>query len=169
MLEGSASEGYVSGNGQIQTLPVADRGPVVELEGEDLDGESIRLEELRGKPVVINVWWSACPPCRREQPDLVQAAEQTSGSVGWVGINIRDLGIDNARRYVETFQVPYPSIYDPGGDALLQLRGALPPAAVPSTLVLDSEGRVAVRILGPIPSTRTLVALANELAAEPAG
>ena len=65
----------------------------------------------------------------------------------FVGINTKD-GAAAARAHEKRFGVTYPSIDDDGGRVLLDLRGTLPPSAIPSTLVLDREGRVAARILG---------------------
>ena len=57
-----------------------------------------------------------------------------------------------------------PSIFDPSGQTLLQLAGQVPPAAIPSTLVLDRQGRVAIRVLGQV-SENTLTDMVGEVAA----
>ena len=98
--------------------------------------------------MVVNYWWSQCPPCRVEQPDLNKAADELGDDVAFVGINIRDLSADNGKAYVRSFDVPYPSIYDPSGEALLAFSGVLSRNAIPSTLVLDKEGRVAATVIG---------------------
>jgi len=139
----------------------------VNLEGEDLDGEDVSLEDLRGKVVVINVWWSNCPPCRKEAPELVEVANATTGpDVAFLGIDVRDSSIDASRGYERTFDIPFPSIYDPRGVSLLEFRGTLTPNAIPSTLVLDRSGRVAASVLGPIPSATTLRNVIEKVVAE---
>ncbi len=65
----------------------------------------------------------------------------------FVGINTRD-DAAGALAFQETFDVPYPTIVDRQGTAVLALRGQLVPNAVPTTLVVDREGRVAARISG---------------------
>ena len=60
--------------------------------------------------------------------------------------------------------MPYPSIYDPSGRTLLAFRGTLRPDAIPSTVVIDRQGRVAASILGEVTSTTTLVDLVQEVA-----
>ena len=98
--------------------------------------------------VVVNVWGSWCAPCIAEAPALQAVHELTQDQdVSFVGVNTKD-GAAAARAHEKRFGVTYPSIDDDGGRVLLDLRGSLPPSAIPSTLVLDREGRVAARILG---------------------
>ncbi|HEY6739237.1 MAG TPA: TlpA disulfide reductase family protein, partial [Actinopolymorphaceae bacterium] len=68
--------------------------------------------------------------------------------VVFVGINTRDTNIVPARQFVKKKGVDYPSIYDPSGRVLLKLRDTVPPTAIPSTLVIDAEGRIAATIFG---------------------
>ena len=158
-LSGTGAKGYISGEGVPVEVKAVDRGAPVELSGADLDGNPIDLADLRGKPVVVNVWASWCPPCRVEQPDLNEAAAELGDSVAFIGLNIRDASEDNARAYVRNYDVPYPSIYSADGSGLLSFPGTLNPRSIPSTVVLDAEGRVAASVNGRIPSTRTLLAL----------
>lgn len=158
-LSGTGAKGYISGQGVPVEVAVADRGEPVELAGEDLDGNPVDVAELRGGPVVINVWASWCPPCRVEQPDLNEVAAELGDRVAFVGLNIRDGSADNALAYVRNYDVPYPSIYSADGSGLLSFPGTLNPRSIPSTVVLDAEGRVAASVQGRIPSTRTLLAI----------
>lgn len=169
-LQGTDGKGYVSGDGNVATVAEADREKPIAFEGTDLNGAEISLEQYRGKPVVVNVWWSACPPCRTEQPHLNDAADRLDGVAEFVGINIRDSGTAQALGYVRKFDVQYPSFYSPNGKALLPFSGAVPPNAIPSTVVLDGEGRVAATIVGAVPTATTLVNVVEEIAGiEPAG
>ncbi|WP_318646833.1 TlpA disulfide reductase family protein [Nocardioides donggukensis] len=166
-LEGTGEKGYVSGNGQISELAPGERQDPVELAGEDLDGDPVSLTDLRGRVVVINVWGAWCTDCRKEAPDLVEVAEEVDPEqVAFLGIDARDPSRENARGYVRTFEVPYPSLYDPKGESLLEFRGTLTPNSIPSTVVLDRQGRVAASVLGVLPSAGTLTALIDDVAAE---
>ena len=166
-LQGTGQKGYVSGNGQITEVAANDRGKAVELAGDDLDGKAVSLEDLRGKVVVVNVWGAWCTDCRKEAPDLVKAAEGTaSQDVAFLGIDARDPSKENARGYVRTFRIPFPSVYDPKGETLLRFHGTLTPNSVPSTVVLDRKGRVAASILGTLPSSTTLTSLVDKVVAE---
>lgn len=162
-LSGTEGKGYITGNGQVSLIDAADRQDPVELTGAGLDDEKVDLARLRGKPVVVNVWWSECPPCRAEMPDLLGAHQELGDRAAWVGINIRDNAVERAQLFAEKYEVPWPSIYDPTGEALLPFSGKLSPRSIPSTLVLDAEGRLAALILGPVPSEQTLVDLVADV------
>lgn len=159
----------MSGDGQITELDPGDRGEPIELAGEDLEGRPVSLEELRGDVVVVNVWWSGCAPCSAEAPWLTSVANRMDGqAVSFVGVNIRDNSAANGRAFERNFKIPYPSVYDPTGNAMLAFHGDIPPQAVPATVVLDREGRIAARVLGPLPSETTLRNLVEAVAAESA-
>ena len=113
--------------------------------------------------VVVNVWWSLCPPCREEMPDLVEASRELAGSAEFVGVNIRDNAVESARLFDEQFEVPWPSVFDPTGEALLAFSGTLSPRTIPSTVVLDSQGRIAATVIGPLPSEQTLVGIVEDV------
>jgi thiol-disulfide isomerase/thioredoxin len=116
---------------------------------------------------VVNVWWSGCGPCRHEAPWLTAVANDLGDQdVEFLGINIRDSSADNGLAFVREFGIPFRSVYDPTGIALLSFNGDVPPHAVPTTLVLDREGRIAARVLGPLPSEITLRNLVEKVVAE---
>jgi hypothetical protein len=92
-----------------------------------------------------------------EQPELNDVAAELGDRASFVGVNVRDLSVDNARSYVRSKDVPYPSFYSPDGRALLPFAASLTPRDIPSTMVLDDEGRIAAIVRGAIPSKQTLV------------
>ena len=160
---GSGDAGFISGKGVITTLPVAERRAPGKVAGETIDGEQISLSDYAGKTVVVNVWGSWCAPCRSEAPALVAAAEELEDDdVAFLGINSRDLNQAAAKAFVRRFDVPYPSIYDQGGQTLLAFRGTLTANSIPSTVVIDEQGRVAARVLGEV-SKSTLVGLVEDV------
>ncbi len=141
-------KGYVSGSGTVAEVPPAERGDPVELSGTTTGGAELALADMRGEVVVLNLWYAACGPCRVEAPDLAEIArESVEDGVVFVGINTRD-DAAGAQAFEETFDIPYPTIIDDQGEAVLALRGELVPNAVPTTLVVDREGRVAARVSG---------------------
>lgn len=160
----TGSQNYISGEGQVSFVDPADRGDAIELAGEGLDGEPVDVADWRGQVVVVNVWGSWCPPCRAEQDELVEAADKTADTAQFVGVNIRDTSVENARAFVRNYDVEYPSIYSPDSKALLAFSGTLTPYSVPSTVILDAEGRVAASILGRVPSVLTLTDLVDDVA-----
>ena len=146
-----------------------DREAPVAVSGETVQGEQLDLADLRGRVVVVNVWWSGCGPCRSEMPMLVDAqSDLPAADTAFVGINIRDLAPENAEAFERDLGVDYPSIYDPGSETLDEF-GRYRPASMPSTAILDRDGRVAVLISGEIPSESTVVTLVEELLDEDTG
>ena len=142
--------GFVSGTGNVSVFAPADRKPAPALTGTTLDDKPWSLADQAGKIVVLNVWGSWCPPCRKEAPDLVAASKELGRSVQFIGLNTRDLDKAPAKKFVQEFGVTYPSIYDPNGKALLGFRGQISAAAIPSTLVIDKNGKVAARVVGEV-------------------
>lgn len=150
----SGNQGYVAGKGIITSVKAADRKQPGEVAGRTLDGKQVSLSDFRGKVVVVNVWGSWCGPCRAEAPMLAQASRDLAKKgVVFLGIDSRDPSKDAAKAFVRRFDVPYPSLYDQQGSTLLAFRGTLTPNSVPSTVVVDPQGRVSGSVLGSL--TRT--------------
>ncbi|MGH3315324.1 MAG: TlpA family protein disulfide reductase [Nocardioidaceae bacterium] len=157
------AEGFVAGSGTVTVLEEANRVPAPELSGRSLSGRPLALDDFAGATVVLNVWGSWCAPCREEAPALIKAAKQLGDrDVQFLGVSVREPGVASAKAFVRNFGVPYPSIYDSDGSQLLGFRDTLPPDAIPSTLVIDSRGRVAARVLGPVDES-TLVGLVHDV------
>jgi thiol-disulfide isomerase/thioredoxin len=168
-ISGTGDLTYVSGDGQVLQVDPADRAHPVEVSGTTIQGRSLDLADLRGKVVVVNVWWSGCGPCVKEMPMLADAqASLDPKKVAFVGVDIRDVTAANAAAFEKDTGVDYPSLYDPGSEAVLGF-GHYQPRSTPATLVLDKEGRVAVLINGPVPSETTLTDLVEELLKEGSG
>jgi thiol-disulfide isomerase/thioredoxin len=164
-LDGTGEKGYISGNGDIVQRAVDEREAPIELTGEDLEGNQLDLADLRGKPVVVVVWGSWCPPCVAEAPDVVAAAEQLGDKAEFVGIDLRDGDPAQGLAFQRNYALPYPSFYSPDGREMLAFEGVLTPRSIPAFVVLDEEGRVAASINGRLPSTQTLVDLVEDAAA----
>ncbi|MFF3751341.1 TlpA family protein disulfide reductase [Streptomyces sp. NPDC002018] len=147
---GGGDTNFVTNTGGISTVPVAERRPVNKIAGETLDGGQLDVADLKGKIVVLNVWGSWCPPCRQEAKHFVKVAEETeSQGVAFVGINTRDANKGPALAFEKDYGVPYPSLYDPMGKLIVNgfPKGSLNPQAIPSTIVLDRNGKIAARSL----------------------
>jgi len=156
--------GYPDVPGNLTRVPPDQRKELPTVSGPALGStESISTQEYRGKVVVINVWGSWCPPCRKEAPDLQAASVETKDRAQFVGITSKDYDPAPAEAFVRSFKITYPSIYDPSGKVLLAFSGDLPPSAIPSTLIIDRQGRLAVRVLSEVPKI-TLVDMINDVA-----
>ncbi|PKK12180.1 TlpA disulfide reductase family protein [Thermomonospora sp. CIF 1] len=143
----SGDERFIAGDGTAQVIAPAARKTVANVAGTTLDGEPLALADLRGKVVVMNFWASWCAPCRGEAPTLQKLSqEHKSKGVEFVGVNFKDAK-DQALAMERSFGITYPSLFDGDGRLMLAFRD-IPPNAVPSTLIFDRQGRVAVRVIG---------------------
>jgi len=150
----SGDQGFVSGKGVITVLKTPDRKRPGPVEGMTLGGRHVSLSDFPGKVVVVNVWGSWCPPCRAEAPMLADAARALrSKGVAFLGINSRNPEKAGPKAFVRHYKIPYDSIYDPDGRTLLAFHDTLPPNSIPSTVILDRQGRVAASVIGEV--TRT--------------
>ncbi len=160
-------QGYQSGDGSTTTWAPADRVGPLEISGTDYEGTPRDLAQWRGDVVLLNTWYAACPPCRAEAPDLAAVAtDYADEGLHVLGINSRDAA-GTAQAFQRQLEVPYPSLDDTSGSAIAALQGVVPVNAVPTTVLLDREGRVAARVLGLVEGS-TLRALVEDLLAEDA-
>ena len=162
-----ANAGYVSGDGVVVEIPPEGRAAPLEIRGTTYRGDDFDSAALRGAPLVINVWYASCPPCRVEAPALKAVhSEYSALGVEFVGVNTRDKA-GPAAAFEETFGITYPSIPDTDGAVIASMDGSVSPNAVPTTLILDAEGRVAARIAGAADQS-TLESLLDAVLAEAA-
>ncbi|PKW26439.1 TlpA family protein disulfide reductase [Phycicoccus duodecadis] len=158
-------KGYLSGDGAVETIPVADRAEPVTMNGSLLDGTAWDITSTRGQVLVLNVWGSWCAPCVAEAPDLEKAWQELQDKkapVRFVGIDFREEAARGAA-FVKKAGITYPSLTDEGGVLVLRLQGKAP--TVPTTLVLDRKGRIAARVNGPVDAS-TLTGLVDDVVAE---
>ncbi len=161
----TGAKGYITGDGSVTMIAPADRKPAPTLAGAALGGGTIDTGDYHGKVIVLNVWGSWCGPCRGEALDLVEAADRLPGAQ-FVGIDTRQNGESSAeaKAFVRTFDVPYPSLVDQDSALLLKFYGIINPTSIPSTIVIDAQGRIAALVSGPTTAS-TLVGLVHELGA----
>jgi thiol-disulfide isomerase/thioredoxin len=161
-----SGQGYISGDGTLEVAP-GQRGEPIAFEGEGIGGEPISSDDYAGEVVVLNFWYANCPPCRVEAPILANLSAEYDG-VAFLGVNTSD-DAAVARLFEEQNAIGYPSILD-ARTAAVQLAfagaGAVAPNAVPTTLVLDREGRVAARISGVIKAPSILASMLDTVLAE---
>ncbi len=149
-ISSDSESGFVSGDGTSIFLKKNERKPAPELSNVEFLSSEIDLKTLKNKVVLINVWGSWCSPCRKEAPELEELyLKNKADNVEFIGINIRDSKI-SANRFIENFSITYPNIFDRDGKLLLGYKDSLPANAIPSTILIDKNGLVAARQLGPI-------------------
>lgn len=149
-ISSDSESGFVSGDGTSIFLNKNERKSAPELSNVEFLTSEIDLKTLKNKVVLINVWGSWCSPCRKEAPELEELyLKNKADNVEFIGINIRDSKI-SANRFIENFSITYPNIFDRDGKLLLGYKDSLPANAIPSTILIDKNGLVAARQLGPI-------------------
>ena len=118
--------------------------PAPALAGDTVQGGHAALSDLRGSVVVVNFWATWCAPCRREQPDLVQLAnDYHDRGVEFLGVSERD-DTAKARAWVKEFHVPYPSIVDESGAWADDFAFF----GLPDTYVIDRSGSIRWTVFG---------------------
>ncbi len=148
----------------LTVIPPDEREDAIVIAGETLNGTPLSTQDLAGDIVVINAWASWCPPCIEELPLLESAAKAFADrGVVFIGVNSLDDPIAAAGLLASSV---YPSIDDRDGRVLATIPD-VPPRSLPSTVILDAQGRVAVRIIGPVKPGQIEGAL-ELLVAEPA-
>ncbi len=158
----AGSRGFVSGDGTLTQYARQDRPTAPDVTGELVDGGDFSLRSYRGTVIVLNFWGSWCSPCRAEIAHLVEVAEATyDEDVRFIGVNVRD-SRDKAAAFHRVHRVPYPSIFDPAGRVALAFRDT-PPNAIPATIVIDREGRIAAVFRKPV-SAQQLSPLVSKVA-----
>ncbi|MBO1414594.1 TlpA family protein disulfide reductase [Streptomyces sp. FH025] len=148
---GEGQVGFVTVKGtNLSKADIGKRGDAPDISGETLDGAQVKLSDYRGKIVVLNVWGSWCGPCRAEAKSLQAVADEYKDKdVQFLGINTRDTDKTNAVRFEQEQGVTFPSIFDPAGTQLLKFpKGSLNPQSIPTTLVVDRDGKLAARAVG---------------------
>ncbi len=142
-------QNYISGDGAITILAPDSRADAVSFSGATDTGGFFDSSEYANQILVVNFWYAGCPPCRLEAADLEALSQRfADDGVVFVGVNIMDQA-PTALTFAEEFGVTYPSIMDVSdGRVRLAFARSVSPNAVPTTLVLDREARVAGRISG---------------------
>jgi thiol-disulfide isomerase/thioredoxin len=117
----------------------------LDLPSFDLAKYQALLVELRGTPVVVNIWGAWCPPCRVEAPGLGKVAREFEGRVQFLGVDILDVR-ESAREFILQYDWPYPSLFDQDAE----IRDKLGYIGQPITIVHDRDGTVTFEWVGVI-------------------
>ncbi|WP_033540936.1 redoxin domain-containing protein [Planococcus sp. CAU13] len=115
-----------------------------------LEGETVRLSDYKGKKVILNLWATWCPPCRAEMPDMQkfydEQAQEENVEILAVNLTTKDKGMDKINAFVEEFGLTFPIPMDVEGD----IGDVYQAASIPTSYMIDTEGRVQNKIVGPM-------------------
>lgn len=154
---GATGQATMGGNGQHAvaanpgTTEFGGNAPAEpRLAGKTLGGAPLSLSQFRGHVLVMNFWGSWCTSCRSEAPALAALARSLSpAGVRFLGVDILDTPA-NAEAFDRNFNINYPSLNDPGDLIALAFRSTVPPAGIPTTLVISGNGRISARVIGEV-------------------
>lgn len=126
-----------------------------------LDGKAVKLSDYKGKKVILNFWATWCPPCRAEMPHMQNyfedKAEQENVAILAVNLTTEDRGVDKVEGFVKEYELAFPIPMDTDGDI-----GALYQAVtIPTSYMIDTEGKVQNKIVGPMDETMMSGFIAN--------
>lgn len=157
------NKGYIAGDSRWVEIPEAERAEPVEFTGVLETGETVSSADYAGQVLVVNFWYAACGPCRAEAGELEDAYTEFEGQdVSFLGINTSD-SAEAAIAFAKEYGVTYPSLITVDDPSVkLAFAERTPISATPTTLVLDTRGRVAARIIGQLPDSSVLTALVRD-------
>lgn len=124
------------------------------------DGRELRVDQLKGRPAVVNFWASWCPPCRNELPILAKAYARHGKKVGFLGLAVED-NAELAGEFARVYGIKYPVAA--GREPAIALMQALgnEQAGMPFTIVVDGDGRVVYARRGEVTGKDLDAALAS--------
>lgn len=159
------NKNYIAGDGSVTVYAKADRPVGSDWTSTTATGTKLASTELAGHVVVLNFWYAGCAPCRVETPDLQKLQDKYAAQgLKVVGVDVRD-SAETALAFMRNRDISYPTVMDgESGDVIFAFTGIVNPSAVPTTIVIDRNGKVMARIFGRfVPSTlNTLVRQALE-------
>ncbi|TFJ91908.1 peroxiredoxin family protein [Lentibacillus salicampi] len=111
---------------------------------ETMDGESIKLSDLRGQRVMVNFWATWCPPCRAEVPDLQKFYENKDIEILAINLTGTEKNRSDVDEFASEFGMTFPILMDENTAVANQYQ--IQP--IPSSFMIDSEGRIQFKALG---------------------
>jgi thiol-disulfide isomerase/thioredoxin len=142
---------FVAGTPSGEVIPPDERGTAPEFSGNLLEtGEGFHSSKLVDQVVVLNFWGSWCAPCRVETPEFSEVAgDYLTAGVQFMGVDVKETDKQFATAFIDRFGIQFPSLYDPRGEVALAFRD-FPANAIPSTVVIDPQWRVAAVYTGSV-------------------
>lgn len=118
------------------------RAPDFELE--TLDGDEVKLSDLKGERVLVNFWATWCPPCRAEIPDLQKFHEDTDVTILAINATETEESHDNIPKFVKNFEMEFPVLLDEDSSVSTTYQAQ----ALPTSYMVDSDGIIQYKAMG---------------------
>lgn len=135
--------GTRAGSRAERSLPPSVGSPAADFQLRQLSGETIRLSDLRGKPVVVNFWATWCPPCREEMPLLEATAQRYGDRLVVVGVDYAE-DAQTVQAFVDALGITFPIALDSDGDTAARYYVR----SYPATFFIDSGGVLRAQHMG---------------------
>jgi peroxiredoxin len=117
--------------------------PAAQFQLPDLDGNIHRLQDYRGKPVIINFWASWCPPCRKELPSMNRAWKKIKGEVAMIAINVGE-DEETIKRFMQDYPIDFQVLLDKNVSSMQMW----PINGLPTTFVVSPDGNIHYQAVG---------------------
>ncbi len=141
--------------------PASAENPAPDVELVDFEGNTVRLSDFVGTPVVINFWASWCPPCVAEMPDFEAVNQDVGDRVAFIGVNFQDDPDLAAKLAVET-GVSYLLVRDPQGLIFQEFDGL----GMPTTVFIDASGSIREVITGQMSQSQLRAKIAEHFSVD---
>lgn len=126
-----------------------------------LDGKAVKLSDYQGKKVILNFWATWCPPCRAEMPHMQdyfeEQADRENVEILAVNLTTEDRGLDKVETFVNEYGLTFPIPMDKEGE----IGSIYQTVTIPTSYILDTDGRVQNKIVGPMNETMIEELIAN--------
>lgn len=128
---------FLEPNPGLPTAPQLDGDPLPDIAVADLAGNDVSFADLVGQPLVVNIWFSTCVPCRQEMPAFGEIHRELGDEVRFIGLNYLETA-EAARRFADEYGAGYEQLLDQGGDFTNELKIG----NFPATLFIGANGRI---------------------------
>jgi peroxiredoxin len=127
--------------------PLQEGRPAPDFTFPDLDGRKISLSDLRGKVVLVNIWATWCPPCRDEMPSMQKLYDRFKGEhFEILAVSIDADGREAVAPFMRKMNLTFPALLDPKE----KIRGLYRITGVPESFIIDRNGILVQRVIGPL-------------------
>lgn len=134
-----------STNEKAMVLPQANGDQAPDFTLPDINGENVKLSDLKGKVVALNFWATWCGPCRKEIPDFIELQNMyAQEGLQFVGIALDDGGVSVIKPFAEKLKMNYPVLV--GNEAVTTAYGGM--NAIPVTILIDKKGNMRGKFVG---------------------